>query len=189
MNLVEMPDRKEWRSWLASHHASEKEAWLVYHKAGSGIRGIAYEDSVEEALCFGWVDSIIQKLDDSRYARKFTPRKENSKWSTVNRRRAERMIAAGLMTEIGMQKVEAARHSGAWDNPADKPVFNLDILPEFAAALKENPAAQEFFESLPRSHQKEYLLWINTAKRPDTRDRRIAESIQLLTGNKKLGLR
>lgn len=161
----------------------------MYHKAGSGILGIAYEDSVEEALCFGWVDSIIQKLDDSRYARKFTPRKESSKWSTVNRRRAEKMIAAGLMTEIGMQKVEAARHSGAWDNPADKPVFNLDILPEFAAALKENPAAQEFFESLPRSHQKEYLLWINTAKRPDTRDRRIAESIQLLTGNKKLGLR
>lgn len=189
MNLVEMSDRKEWRNWLNAHHASEKETWLVYYRAGSVIPGVAYEDSVEEALCFGWVDSVILKLDESRYARKFTPRKESSSWSTVNKRRAQKMITAGLMTEIGMQKIEAARCSGAWENPTDKPAFNLDILPEFAAAMKENPVAQEFFESLSRSHQKEYLLWINTAKRPETRDRRIEESIQLLAGNKKLGLR
>ena len=189
MNPITMSDRKEWRNWLASHHASEKEIWLVYYRAGSGTLGVAYEDSIEEALCFGWVDSIIQKVDDSRYARKFTPRKESSKWSTVNKRRAEKMISTGLMTEVGMQKIEAARRSGSLDNPTEKPVFNLEILPEFATALKENPTALEFFESLPRTRQKEYLLWINTAKRPDTRDRRIAESIQLLSGKKKLGLR
>ena len=189
MNLIEVGNRSEWRAWLAENHAKVNEAWLVYYKEEVGKRGVDYEASVEEALCFGWVDSIIKKIDESSYARKFTPRKDESKWSVVNKVRAEQLIDMGLMTEWGLAKIESARLSGAWDNPVGKPVLSIEMAPEFSSALQENPHARTQFEKLPMSHKKEYLIWINTAKRPETREKRIRESIQLLTDGKKLGLR
>lgn len=189
MNIVEVGDRSEWRAWLVENHARVNEAWLVYYKEGAGKRGVDYEASVEEALCFGWVDSIIKKIDGGSYARKFTPRKEESKWSVSNKARAERLIQAGLMTEWGLARIESARLSGAWENPVSKPVLNVEMAPEFSSALQENPVARAQFEKLPLSHKKEYLIWINTAKRPETRGKRIRESILLITAGKKLGLR
>ena len=147
------------------------------------------KSSVEEALCFGWVDSIIKKIDEVSYARKFTPRKPQSKWSPTNIARVEKCIREGRMTANGLALVEDAKRTGAWDNPVSKPVFDLTMPPEFEKALQENPAAREQFEKLSVSHRKEYLLWIVTAKRPETRERRIAESIHLLSEGKKLGLR
>jgi uncharacterized protein YdeI (YjbR/CyaY-like superfamily) len=189
VDLKTASNREEWRSWLVAHCDGETEAWLVYYREKSGKRGVDYESSVEEALCFGWVDSVIKKIDEARYARKFTPRKEDSKWSLVNKARAEKCIREGRMTEQGMAKIESAKKSGAWDNPVSKPVFDLSMPPEFEKALTENPIALGQFEKMPMSHRKEYLLWIVTAKKPETRERRVAESIRMLNEGKKLGLR
>ena len=189
MKSVEVIDRASWRSWLATNHESETEAWLVYYKKASGKPSLDYGETVEEALCFGWVDSIIKKLDEERYVRKFTPRKDDSKWSLSNIKRVEKMIKAGLMTEYGMQKVKAAKQTGRWDQPVQKPVLDFDIPEEFSAALSKNPAAKRTFENLAPTYQKQYLGWIITAKRAETKERRILESIQLLEKGEKLGLR
>jgi len=189
MKLLEVKDLTDWHNWLAAYYHSETEVWLVYHRAESGKPGLDYESSVEEALCFGWVDSIIKKLDEHSYARKFTPRKPDSKWSPTNIARVEKMIHAGRMTEYGVSLVESAKQSGAWDNPTSKPVFDLAMPPEFDAALAANPAARTNYENLRRSHREQYLLWIITAKKPETRARRIAESIRMLAEGKQLGLK
>lgn len=189
MNTVTARDRGEWRAWLAANHADVSEIWLLYYKKNTGIPSVAYGESVEEALCYGWIDSIIKKLDDEKYARKFTPRKDNSQWSVSNINRVEKMIKAGLMTEYGLQKVNAAKQSGNWDTPVQAPKLTFEIHPDFAHALDQNLTAQENFGLMPASYQKEYLGWIEVAKQPDTRARRIKEALRLLEQNKKLGLR
>lgn len=189
MNKIAVANRAEWRKWLSENHDKEQEVWLVYYKKGTGKSSIGYGASVEEALCFGWVDSLIKKLDEDRYVRKFTPRRSGSKWSASNKKRVEKMLKAGLMTEYGMQKVEAAQQDGSWDEPDQRPELTFAMLPEFEQALIVNMKAREAFYSLSATHQKQYLGWIEVAKRPDTRERRIAESIRLLEQGKKLGLR
>ena len=189
MKKLYVRDRAEWREWLSENHAAEAEIWLVYHKKGSGQPSLDYGTSVEEALCFGWVDSIIKKLDEETYTRKFTPRQEGSKWSPSNKKRVEKMIKEGLMTEHGMRKIEAAKRNGSWDAPDERPQLTFEMLPEFARALSENEKARETFEGLSATDRKQYLGWIEMAKRPETRQRRIAESIRLLEEGKKLGLR
>jgi uncharacterized protein YdeI (YjbR/CyaY-like superfamily) len=189
MKTIEFKDRTEWRAWLTENHDRQAEIWLVYYKKATGIPCIEYEDSVEEALCFGWVDSLIRKINDRSYARKFTPRKDNSVWSQLNKQRVEKLIREGLMTEHGLKKVEAGKRSGRWDAPAQRPKIDLEMPAEFAQALSENPQAEAVFNNLSLSHQKQYLRWIITAKRPETREKRIAESIQMLSQGKELGLR
>lgn len=189
MKTIEVKGRAEWRAWLAANHDQEDEIWLIYYKKTMEKPSIAYSDSLDEALCFGWVDSLIKKINEEKYARKFTPRKDNSKWSLVNENHVKRLIHDGLMTEHGLKKVEAAKRSGSWDNPTQKPELDLTMPPEFAQALKRNPQAEDFFNNLATTYQKHYLAWIITAKRPETKAGRIAESIQLLSKRKKLGLR
>jgi uncharacterized protein YdeI (YjbR/CyaY-like superfamily) len=189
MKIVEVKSRAEWRAWLVANHDKEAEVWLVYYKRGTGIAAIDYEASVEEALCYGWVDSIIKKLDDAKYARKFTPRKDDSKWSPSNKKRVEKLIQEGRMTEYGLQKVEAAKRSGRWDDPVQKPELSYKMPPEFAQVLEKNKDAKETFENLAPIYQKQYLGWIEVAKRPETREKRIKESIRLLAEGKKLGLK
>ena len=189
MKTIELTSRAEWRAWLAVNHDRESEVWLIYYKKGTGLPSIAYKDSLDEALCFGWVDSLIKKIDEEKYARKFTPRKDDSKWSMVNKQRVEKLIRDGLMTEHGLKKVEAAKRSGSWDNPGSKPRLDFKMPAEFAEALKNNPQAETTFNKLPPTYQKQYIGWIITAKRPETRQKRIAESIKLLAEGKKLGLR
>ncbi|MEJ2759331.1 MAG: YdeI/OmpD-associated family protein [Anaerolineales bacterium] len=184
MQALEVHSRSEWRAWLAANHNKESEIWLVYYKKVSGIPSIPYNASVEEALCFGWVDSIIKRIDEQKYARKFTPRKPESRWSPSNIRRVEKMIAAGKMTEHGLALVEAAKQSGSWDNPVTKPELDFTIPDAFAQALEQNPQARETFESLAPTYQKQYLAWIITAKRPETKARRIEESVRLLAQGK-----
>ncbi len=189
MDTLTLTNRKEWRNWLAANHDTHSEIWLVYYKKDSGIQSIPYEASVEEALCFGWVDSLIKKIDDIRYMRKFTPRKENSRWSMPNIRRARKMMDAGLMTEQGLRLVEVAQQNGEWEHPVQKPKVKFDIHPDFKAALEQSPTAQQTYEQLAPTYQQQYLTWIGIAKRADTRNKRIAESIQLLERGQKLGLK
>jgi uncharacterized protein YdeI (YjbR/CyaY-like superfamily) len=189
MKTLEVQDRSEWRAWLAANHARETEVWLVYYKKDSRKPSIEYGASVEEALCYGWVDSIIKKLDAERYVRKFTPRKNDSKWSVSNIKRVEQCIKKGIMTEHGMVKVTAAKQSGQWDQPVQRPELDFDMPEEFAEALSNNPEAKRTFENLAPTYQKQYLGWIITAKRAETREKRIHDSIQLLVQGKKLGLR
>jgi len=189
MKTIELKERAEWRVWLAENYDRENEIWLVYYKKATGIPSIEYGDSLDEALCFGWIDSLIKKIDEQKYARKFTPREDDSKWSLANKKRVEKLIQDGLMTEHGLRKVEAAKRSGRWDAPVLKPKIDFNIPAEFAEALKNNPQAEAAFNNLASSHQKQYLGWIVTAKRPETKQKRIAESIKLLSEGKKMGLR
>ena len=189
MKTVEVKNRAEWRAWLTANYDKEVEVWLIYYKKKTGKTSVEYGASVEEALCYGWVDSIIKKLDDTKYARKFTPRKESSKWSPSNKKRVEQLIREGLMTEHGLEKVEAAKRAGNWDNLVQKPKLTFEMPPEFAEALRKDKRAQETFNKLAPTYQKQYLGWIEVAKRPDTKAKRINESIRLLAEGKKLGLK
>lgn len=189
MKTVEVKNRAEWREWLIANHENEAEVWFVYYKKKTGRSTVEYGASVEEALCYGWVDSIIKKVDDTKYVRKFTPRKEDSNWSPSNIERVERLISEGLMTEHGLEKVEAAKRAGNWDKPIQKPKLQFEMPAEFAEALKGNKRALKTFENLAPSYQKQYLGWIEVAKRPETKEKRIQESIRLLAEGRKLGLK
>src|SRR3954471_13813154 len=136
MKTLDVRTRDAWRRWLAKNHAKESEIWLVFHKKHTGVDCVAYEDSVEEALCFGWVDSLIKQLDGDRYARKYTPRKATSVWSESNKARAEKMIRAGLMTDVGLALIEAAKSSGEWKQKRTQPRLTVnDTPPELQSAL------------------------------------------------------
>jgi uncharacterized protein YdeI (YjbR/CyaY-like superfamily) len=188
MKKVYVKNRYEWRDWLLKNHDKEKDVWLVYYKKETGRPTLKYDDSVEEALCFGWIDSIIKKVDEEKYVRKFTPRKPDSYWSEPNKQRVEKMIKAGLMTPHGLNKIEAAKKTGVWDKNA-RPQLSFEMHPEFEEALKKNSRAKEIFENLSPSHKKQYLGWIEVAKRPETKERRIKEAITLLEKGEKLGLK
>lgn len=188
MQMFYARDRAAWRAWLAANHASEPAGvWLVYYKPHAGKPSIDYEASVEEALCFGWIDGLIRRLDDDRYARRFTPRKPDSYWAESNRQRVEHLMAEGLMAPAGMELVEAAKASGRWlEDP--RPVVDSRPAPEFRAALASNRQAAVFFDSLTPAQQRQFVTWINVAQKPETRARRVAESIALLEQGRKLGM-
>jgi uncharacterized protein YdeI (YjbR/CyaY-like superfamily) len=188
MNLLYCPNSSEWSEWLGQHFEREDEIWLVFYKKGTGIASIEYEAAVDEALCYGWIDSIIKKIDEQRYARKFTPRNDNSKWSESNKRRAEALIADQRMTEHGLAKIEAAKRNGRWYKD-ERTVIPQEFPAEFRKALEQNPAARKNFEDLSPTEQKRYTIWIALAKRPDTRLKRINESMALLEAGQKLGLK
>ena len=174
--------REEWREWLAKHHASSPGIWFVFFKRHIGQRSIPYEDMVREALCFGWIDSLIKRLDDDRYAIKVTPRQPTSKWSTLNRRRWAELKSAGLLEATGLAAAPTKNTYAA------KPA--IPTLPGYIAqAFQENTKAWEFFQELAPSHRRHFVVWIHTAKRPETREKRIRESIQLLSARKILGLK
>jgi uncharacterized protein YdeI (YjbR/CyaY-like superfamily) len=179
---LDVGTRKQWRQWLAKHHAASPGVWLVRHKQHTGVKSMAYEDLVREALCFGWVDSLVKRLDDDRYAIKVTPRKPTSKWSDINRKRWKELEAAGLLTAPGL----AAAPTG--NSYAPHPP--IPQLPAYVAkAFKTNPKAWEYFQALAPTYRRDFVVWIHTAKRPETREKRIRESIALLSAGKKLGLK
>ena len=175
-------NRKEWRAWLEKHHVSSPGIRFVFYKSHTGQKSIPYEDMVREALCFGWIDSLIKRLDDDRYAIKVTPRQPTSKWSNLNRKRWAELKAAGLLTAAGLA---AAPTNNTY---AAKPA--IPDLPNYIAkAFQEDTRAWKFFQELAPSYRRYFVAWIHTAKRPETREKRIRESIRLLTAGKKLGLK
>ena len=182
-------NRDEWRSWLAKNSEKETVIWLIFYKNSSGKRSVPYPDAVEEALCFGWIDSIIKRIDDEKYIQKFTPRKERSKWSVLNVTRVRRMISQGRMTEKGLALFRYAEANGLLPEPGTKPGKDL-VIPEFIAdALSANIKAATYFNSLAPSHKRLYIFWIMDAKKEETRLRRLHEVIGLLNDGKKLGLK
>ena len=188
MKQLYLKTRDEWRKWLAEHHQTERELWLVFFKKETGKPSLEYDASVEEALCFGWVDSIIKKIDAEKYARKFTPRNSGSLWSDSNKKRVKKMITEGRMTEFGLARIEEAKQSGLWQK-SPRADISFEIPEEFEHALQQNREAQAFFQQLAPSYQKQYIGWIVVAKRLETRGKRIKESIALLTRGENLGLK
>jgi uncharacterized protein YdeI (YjbR/CyaY-like superfamily) len=173
----------QWRRWLTDHHGSESEVWLVFSKRRTGRESIEYQDAVDEALCFGWIDSLVKRLDDERYARKFTPRKLASRWSTANRKRYAQLEASGRLMPAGLNRPPTNR-SG------DAPRPSLAEIPAYLQeALRSHPAAASYFESLAPSYRRMYIGWIDSAKQQETKMRRLDEAIRLLAAGKKLGLK
>jgi uncharacterized protein YdeI (YjbR/CyaY-like superfamily) len=190
LNTLRVQSRDAWRAWLAEHHTSESELWLLFYKEHTGEKNVPYGALVEEALCFGWIDSLIKRLDDDRYLRKFTPRRPGSPWSKANKARVEKMIAQGRMTKVGQALVDEAKASGQWDRQPIRPTVSADDVPEeLEQALAVHPEAAKTFEALAPTYRKQYILWIATAKRPETRQRRVTEAIELLERGERLGLR
>ena len=183
-NLLYVRDRKEWRAWLEKHHASETKVWLVYYKKHTGRARISYDDAVEEALCYGWIDSIVKTLDEDRYIQKFTPRVNNRKWSALNLERVKKLIQEGRMTEAGSSKIPRALAPPPPRYSADSPLPGF-----FAEALAASPTAAENFRQLAPSYRRDFVRWVTEAKREETRQRRLAEAIRLLERNEKLGLK
>ena len=185
---VRLTTQSQWRRWLAANHDREREGvWLVFQKKATGKPCVQYEAAVEEALCFGWVDSLIKNINEREYCRKFTPRKDDSQWSDSNKKRVEKIIKEGRMTKFGLAKVEAAKRLRLWQKDP-RPVISIEVSQEFSEALARNAKARVFFESLAPSYRKLFLLWIVTAKRPKTRARRIKESLGMLARRQKLGI-
>jgi uncharacterized protein YdeI (YjbR/CyaY-like superfamily) len=182
LKTLQARDVKDWRGWLEKFHSTSPGIWLVYFKDHTGIKSIPYDDSVREALCFGWVDSLIKRLDDRRYARKFTPRQPASKWSESNRKRWRELKAAGRLAPAGLAAA-----------PTDNNYAPLPDVPELpgyiAAALKRSRNAWNFFQELAPGQRRLFVRWIHYAKRPETRAKRIREAIALLEAGKKLGLK
>ena len=180
-------NRGGWRAWLAENHARATELWLVFYKKNSDKRSVSYDEAVEEALCFGWIDGIIKSIDDEKYANRFSPRRRGSIWSESNKRRVARMIAQGRMTEIGLEKVEEAKRNGEWDKATPREDVT-DLPRELEQALQANKRAQRNFDTLAPSHKRQYIYWITDAKKDETRQRRIQVAIRMLKENKKLGI-
>ena len=185
---LQCPNRKAWRAWLAEHHAAGGEVWLLYPKKGSGKAGIGYAESVEEAICYGWIDGVRKRVDADYFAHRFSPRKPRSKWSRLNIERAERLIAEGRMTRPGLLAFEAR----ATYDPAGRETLASKEIPltaEIEKALKRSPAAWKNFRALAPSYRKQYAAWLQSAKKAETRERRIAEAIARLVENRKLGMK
>jgi uncharacterized protein YdeI (YjbR/CyaY-like superfamily) len=180
--LLDIRNRQEWRRWLGKYHSLSPGVWLVFYKDRTGVKSIPYEDSVCEALCFGWIDSLIKRLDDDRYARKFTPRQPTSKWSDINRKRWAELKAAGLLASAGLDAAPTENTYAARPSIPELPAY-------IAKVLKANPAAWRFFQELAPTYRRHFVAWIHTAKRPETREKRIRESLALLSAGKKLGLK
>ncbi len=181
--LVYVPDRQAWRAWLEEHHATARGVWLVYYKKGSGRPRVAHADAVEEALCVGWIDSRANALDTERSTQLFSPRKPHSPWSRLNKRRVEQLTAAGLMRPAGLAVVAAAKADGSWS--AYDATEDLTVPGDLAAALAAASTAKAHFDAFPPSSKKNILWWIASAKRPETRAKRVAETVRLAAENKR----
>jgi uncharacterized protein YdeI (YjbR/CyaY-like superfamily) len=180
---VEARDRNAWRTWLRRHHTSSPGVWLVYYKKDSGVPSVTYPEAVEEALCFGWIDSKLHPVDGLRYRQIFTPRKPKSTWSKINKARVSAMIRAKRMTAAGLARVEEAKRNGSW-RVLDA-VENRRMPPDLNRALDANPTARRHFDAFSDSARKLIIRWVTSARRPETRLRRINETVRLASLNKK----
>lgn len=180
-NAVHPKTRDEWRAWLEENHTRTEGLWLVSYKRATGKPRVEYEEAVEEALCFGWIDSKANTLDDERAMIWMSPRKPRTGWARTNKERIERLIANGRMTAAGLAKIEAAKQDGSW-NALDA-AEALEIPPDLDKALDEHGAARQNFEAFPPSVRKGILGWIGTAKRPETRAKRVEETARLAAEN------
>lgn len=186
--MIIAKNRNEWRAWLEENHASENEVWLAYYKKHTGKPSVTYLESVKEALCFGWIDGIKKRIDDERYMHRFTPRRKNSKWSPTNIKLAREMIESGEMTETGLA---VFNNRSTYDEEflKDKQNQNLELAPEHDQLLRANKTAWKNFKQLAPSYRRNYVGWLQDAKKPETRQRRLDELITRLEQNLKPGMK
>jgi uncharacterized protein YdeI (YjbR/CyaY-like superfamily) len=178
---------EEWRRWLQENHDAANEAWVVIQKAASPKEGLGYEESVDEAMCFGWIDSKMRRLDDHEFVQRFSPRRPRSLWSLRNRERAERLIREDRMAEAGLEAVKEAKRNGRWENAytsREAPEMPDDLL----KALEKNTEAHRNFMDFPNSARFMYIHYINEAKRAETRERRIRRVVKRAEENKRPGI-
>lgn len=181
LQRVEVTSRAEWRAWLAANHTQRESIWLVTYKKAAGDRYLPYDEMVEEALCFGWIDGQAQTMDELRTMRLLAPRKPKSIWSGINKGRVERLANTGLMTDAGMAKVEAAKRDGSWDALTD--IENGVIPDDLAAAFARFPGAAQNFDAFPLSARRFVLGRIGLVKRPETRAKRVEEAARNAANN------
>jgi uncharacterized protein YdeI (YjbR/CyaY-like superfamily) len=178
------PDRATWRAWLEAHYTTKTEVWLMMPKKHTGTPSITYDEAVEEALCFGWIDGLRKRVDDDRHALRFSPRRKRSSWSELNKWRIGRMISAGAMTPAGMEAITFPLD----EIPSERPTARDEILlPDYLeTAFRADPAIWETFTELSPTHRRQFVGWITSAKLEATRERRIQEAIELLRAHKTL---
>lgn len=170
-------NRQEWRQWLKKNHNTQQSVWLVHHKKKTGVATITWSEAVDEALCFGWIDSIRKTIDEEKFIQFFSKRKPAGTWSKINKEKIEKLIAAGLMTKAGLETITTAKQNGSWTILDD--VEELKIPKDLTASFKNNPGSKSYFLTLSRSVKKAMLQWIILAKRPETRQNRINEIAML----------
>ena len=168
-------DHKAWRKWLQQHHSKEPGVWLIYYKKDSGKSRVPYDEAVEEALCFGWIDSIMKPIDEEKYMQKFTPRKTKSVWSALNKRRVEQLIANNLMADAGLKIIEVGKQNGSWTKLDH--VENFEVPADLKKVLAKNKKLAQWFDGLAKFNRKSWLYRLGNAKLPETRAKRIAEML------------
>ena len=174
--LLEPADRAQWRGWLEQNHTTSQGVWLAIGKKGNPVTALSYEEAVREALAFGWIDSVVNRLDEHRFKQLFTPRRPSSVWALSNKRRVEELVEQGLMRPAGMAVIEAAKADGSWYSLDD--VESLTVPDDLAEALAADPRASRNFGAFAPSARKMILYWIAEAKRPETRVDRIEQTVR-----------
>ncbi len=184
LRAIHPKTRAGWRSWLEQNHATCDGVWLVYYRASTGRRRLSWEDAVREALCFGWIDSKVRPIDDTRYKQVFTPRNPRSVWSKINKDYIAELIEAELMTEAGSHAVDVAKKNGSWS--LLEPVDALIVPADLELVLRGSERAREAYEALSKSAQRAVLYSLYSAKREDTRAKRLAKALDELEGGESL---
>jgi uncharacterized protein YdeI (YjbR/CyaY-like superfamily) len=175
--------RSEWRAWLQNNHDKKQSIWIIYYKKNSTQPTVSYSEAVDEALCFGWIDSTSRPIDEEKYMQYFTRRKVKSVWSKINKEKIERLFREGNMTEAGIRSIEIAKQNGSWNIPDDAEAL---IIPEdLEVEFQKRPSSKDYFLGLSKSDKRNILQWLVLAKRPDTRQKRILEIVELAVTNQK----
>lgn len=173
---IYLKNKKEWRNWLELHHLEKDAIWLIFYKKNSPNFNLSWSESVDESLCFGWIDSTKKKVDSERFKQYFSKRKPKSNWSKVNKNKVKKLIDQGLMREAGFKSIEIAKENGSWT--ALDSIENLEIPEDLKQGLNGQKDAIEYFEKLSKSAKKMLLYWVLSAKREKTRKRRIVEIVE-----------
>ena len=180
---------EDWRAWLRKNHDSQEVVWLVFQKKGQGDVPFETHMALDEALCYGWVDSLLRAIDEKEYMRKFTPRKPTSTWSEINKKKVEQLIREGKMTPAGMRTIEVAKENGMWDKGVKPPEVDDSLPGALLHAFQSNQKARDQYFAMSRPRQRPFNIWINMAKRAETIQRRVEESVRLLENGEELGLK
>ncbi len=183
--ILQLASPEEWEAWLDAEHASSDGVWLKFAKKGSGVTTVVYAEALDVALCFGWIDSQVMTLDERFYLQKFTPRRSRSKWSKINVEKIEALTKAGRMRPAGLEQVELAKADGRWNAAYSSPA-NMTEPPDLKKALKASPKAAEFWARLNKSNRYAVIYQLEDAKKPETRERRLAKFIGMLERGEKL---
>ena len=181
--LLYFEDANAWRNWLKNHYDTYTGVYLIFYKVTSEKPSMHWEEAVQVALCYGWIDSTVKKLDEDRRKQLFTPRKSKSVWSALNKKYITSLIAEGLMHQSGLDKINTAKKDGSWNALDD--VQNLIIPEDLQQAFNKNPLALKNYNAFSKTYKKSYLYWLNSAKRTATREKRIEEIIRLCNANQK----